>query len=182
MDGGMPLMNALANRKSSRDYDTRDIPVHILSNLLWAGFGVNRPQSGQRTAPSAHNVQDISIYVASARGLFRFDAKEHSLVAVLPDDIRALTVQNQANVAEAPIQLIYVSDYLRMSYPEEDKRQWSWAHSGLIAQNVYLFCASEGLASVVRTSFARLPLEERMGLGTSEHVTMTQAIGYPRQT
>lgn len=178
---GLPLMEALARRKSTRDYSRDEIPVQVLSDLLWAGFGVNRPGSGQRTAPSAHNVQDITIYVATAGGLFRYDAKAHSLIPVLPDDLRpATTVQGQANVAEAPVQLIYVSDYLRMSSSEEEKRQWSWAHTGLIAQNVYLYCASAGMASVVRSSFDRRGLEERMGLESTEHVTLIQAVGYPK--
>jgi SagB-type dehydrogenase family enzyme len=176
----MPLIEALWNRKTTRDYKTEKIPVHVLSGLLWAGFGVNRPQTGHRTAPSALNTQDISIYVAAHQGLFRYNAGEHSLQPVLSDDIRRLTILNQPNVAEAPIQLIYVSNYGRLGATPDQMVRWSWAHTGLIAQNVYLYCAAAGLATVVRARFVQVTLENGMNLGADEHVTLVQAVGYPQ--
>ncbi len=182
MGGGMPLVEASWNRRTIRDYKTDEIPVHLLSRLLWAGFGVNRPETGQRTAPSAHNSQDISTYVATEKGLFRYDAGAHSLEPVLSDDVRSPTVLNQPEAAEAPIQLIYVSDYGRLGANQDQNVRWSWAHTGLIAQNVYLYCASEGLATVVRSSFTLEMLEDSMPLGFSDHITLVQAVGYPQDT
>ena len=168
----MPLMTALSQRRSIRSFLPDDLPVATLADLLWAGFGVNRPQSGLRTAPSAHNMQDIHIYVATSRGLWRYEAARHSLTAVLAEDVRGLTQPP----GEAPVNLIYVSRYPTGS-SEEEMLPWSWAHSGFIAQNVYLYCAAAGLATVVRSSFSRPPLAKRMGLQTNEHITLVQTIG-----
>jgi len=153
--------------------------VQVLANLLWAGFGVNRPQTGGRTAPSAYDFQDVDIYLATAKGLFHYDAGNQCLKAILSDDVRPFTGV-QAFVATVPVNLVYVSDYSRMaSASVEDREHWSWAHSGFIAQNVYLACASEGLANVVRSTINRAQLANRMGLNENQHIILAQSIGYP---
>lgn len=182
--GGMPLMQALQLRASKRSYRVDELPLQVVSDLLWAAFGVNRPGSGLRTAPSAINLQDIDIYLATAKGVFRFDSGPHTLQTILPDDLRAFT-GSQSFVTQAPVNLVYVSNYEKFSGVSEAdlgddlKVAWSWVHAGLIAQNVYLFCASEGLATVVRSLVDRTLLSEKMKLDDTQKIVMAQTVGYP---
>jgi len=149
--------------------------------MLWAGFGVNRPESGKRTAPSAMNWQEIDIFVATADGLYLFDAKAHTLKPVLAEDIRAMTGL-QPFVQEAPVNLIYVADFSRMGTATDDQKVfYSAAATGFISQNVYLYCASEGLATVVRGLIDRPALEKVMRLRPDQRVTLAQSVGYPKK-
>lgn len=177
-EGGMPLMEALQNRKSVREFRDAELGSQMLSNLLWAAFGVNRPESGKRTAPSARNWREIDIYVALEKGLFLYDAVSHSLKPALPEDIRALTGK-QDFVGGAPVNLIYVADFARMGdASDENKRMYAAADAGFIAQNVYLFCASEGLGTVVRGYLDREELAGAMKLGPERYVTFAQTVGH----
>jgi SagB-type dehydrogenase family enzyme len=176
--GGMPLMEALQNRKSDRQFSAEELPKQVLSNLLWSAFGINRPESGKRTAPSARNWQEIDIYVALEKGLFLYDAVSHSLNPVLPEDLRAQTGM-QDFVGAAPVNLVYVANFTRMgNASDEQKGMYAAADAGFIAQNVYLFCASEGLGTVVRGALDREELAKAMKLGPEQHVTFAQTIGY----
>lgn len=179
--GGKPLMQALKDRNSSRSFRAEKLPLQVLSNLLWAASGINRPDSGKRTAPSARNWQEIDIYVAFAEGLYLYEAKGHLLQPVLPDDIRGLTGV-QAFVKEAPVNLVYVADTSRMSGASpEDRDLYAGADTGFISENVYLFCASEGLATVVRGSIDRPTLARAMKLRPDQKIMLGQTIGYPKQ-
>ncbi len=181
MDTGKPLMQVLNSRGSSRAFGSEKLPMQMLSNMLWAGFGVNRPDSGKRTAPSAMNWQEIDIYVATADGLYVYDAKAHALKPVLAKDIRALT-GGQPFVKDAPVNLVYVADFSKMGDAEEDVKVFcSAANTGFISQNVYLYCASEGLATVVRGLIDRPALEKAMGLRPDQKVTLAQSVGYPKK-
>ncbi len=181
MDGSRPLMQVLTDRSSSRAFGTGKLPNQVLSNLLWAAFGVNRPDSGKRTAPSAMNWQEIDIYVATADGLSLYDAKAHALKPVLAEDVRALTGQ-QPFVQQAPVNLVYVADFSRMGEREVDVKVFcSAADTGFISQNVYLYCASEGLATVVRGLIDRPALEKAMKLRPDQRVTLSQSVGYPKK-
>jgi nitroreductase len=181
MDGGRPLMQVLKNRASSRNFSPGKLPVQVMSNMLWAAFGVNRPESGGRTAPSASNSQEMDIYVATSDGLFLYDAKANLLKPVLAEDIRALTGR-QPFVKEAPATLIYVSDLAKMTRAAPaDREFYAAAHTGFIGQNVYLFCASEGLATVVRASMDRPALAKAMGLRPDQKITLAQTVGYPKK-
>jgi nitroreductase len=180
-DGGRTLMQVLKARGSSRNFSPEKLPVQVLSNMLWAAFGVNRPDSGGRTAPSANNSQDMDIYVATADGLFLYDAKANLLKPVLAEDIRALTGR-QPFVKEAPVNLIYVSDLAKMTRAAPGDREfYAAAHTGFISQNVYLFCASEGLATVVRALMDRPALAKAMGLRPDQRITLVQTVGYPKK-
>lgn len=180
LKSGKSLMQSLKERKSSRDFGAKKLPPEILSNLLWAACGVNRPESGRRTAPSAVNWQEIDVYVATADGLYLYNAKEHVLKPVLKQDIRELTGK-QAFVKEAPVNLIYVADYSRMGGASAEERIfYSAADAGFIAQNVYLFCASEGLATVVRGSIDKDALAAAMHLRDHQKIIMAQTVGYPK--
>lgn len=181
VDSGRPLMQVLKDRRSSREFSNEKLPVQVLSNLLWAAFGVNRPDSGKRTAPSAVNWQEIDIYVAMADGLFLYDAKAHMLKPILKEDIRALAGR-QPFVKEAPLNLIYVADFSRTGKAtNEEKEFYSAADTGFIAQNVYLYCASEGLSTIVRASIDRSALAKMMGLRPDQKITLSQTIGYPKK-
>ena len=181
MDGGKPLMQALKERATAREFGDRKLSEQTLSDLLWAACGVNRPESGKRTAPSARNWQEIDIYVAQENGLYLYDAAQNLLKAVLAEDIRAAT-GTQPFVKTAPLNLIFVSDYARIKDAKEaDKAMYSATDTGFISQNVYLFCASEGLATVVRGLVDRNALAEKMKLRADQKVVLAQSVGYPKK-
>jgi SagB-type dehydrogenase family enzyme len=180
LNSGKSLMQSLQARKSSRDFSTKKLPVDVLSNLLWAANGINRMESGRRTAPSALNWQEIDTYVAMADGLYLYNAKEHVLKMVIKQDLRELTGK-QSFVKEAPVNLIYVADYSRMGRADaEEKNSYAAADAAFISQNVYLFCASEGLATVVRGLIDRDVLAKAMGLRDNQKIVLSQTIGYPK--
>ncbi|HEY9146536.1 MAG TPA: SagB/ThcOx family dehydrogenase [Thiobacillus sp.] len=177
--GGIPLMRALKARHSSREFDGRALPPQVLSNLLWAAGGVNRPDTGARTAPSAHDWREIDVYVATADGAYRYDPPTHTLKLVVAGDIRPLTGV-QDFVATAPVNLVYVADLDRMSGASaEDKAFYSAADAGFIAQNVYLYCASADLAVVVRGLLDREALGAALGLARHQRIILAQTVGYP---
>jgi len=181
MDGGKPLMQALKDRRTSRAFSGEELSIQELSDMLWAAFGVNRPETGKRTAPSAVNWQEIDIYVATADGLYLYDAPPHVLRPILREDIRALTGL-QSFVKKAPVNLIFVADYSKMGQAsDEDKDFYSAANTGFISQNVYLYCASQGLATVVRGLIDRPALAEAMGLKSDQKVILAQTVGYPKE-
>jgi SagB-type dehydrogenase family enzyme len=178
-DGGGPLMQVLKDRRSSRSFSPRPLPEQELSNLLWAAFGVNRPESSKRTAPSAMDRKTIDVYVATASGFYLFDAERHALELVRGEDLRALTGM-QGFVATAPVNLVYVADYSRMRRASEaDKALYCAADTGFIGQNVYLYCASEGLATVVRGMIDRQRLGAAIGLRPEQRIMLAQTVGYP---
>jgi SagB-type dehydrogenase family enzyme len=179
-DGGKPLMQALKERKSSREFSAEKLPLQTLSNLLWAAAGVNRPD-GHRTSPSASNRQEIDIYVAAADALYLYDPKEHRLQPVVAEDVRAQT-GTQPFVREAAVNLVYVADLAKMGQGQpEDKLVTSAYNAGFIGQNVYLYCASEGLAVVVRASVDRAALAKTMKLRADQRILLAQSVGYPKK-
>ena len=181
MDGGKPLMQVLKDRKSSRAFSTEELPMQVLGNLLWAAFGINRPDTGHRTAPSAVNWQEIDIYVATADGLYLYEAKGHTLQPVLAKDIRAETGM-QPFVKDAPVELIYVADYSRMGKGADEGKNLNAAEdTGFISENAYLFCASEGLATVVRGSVPKTDLAKTMKLRPDQKIILAQTVGYPKK-
>ncbi|KPK38876.1 MAG: nitroreductase [Gammaproteobacteria bacterium SG8_47] len=179
MTGGMPLMQALKARHSTREFSGKALSPQVLSNLLWAAAGVNRPDSGKRTAPSARNWREIDIYITLPEGAYRFDANEHVLLPVRSEDLRAQTGV-QDFVARAPVNLVYVANLDRMQGASSEHQDlYAAADTGFIAQNVYLFCASEGLATVVRGSVDREALAPMLGLGEWQRIILAQTVGYP---
>jgi len=179
-EGGMPLMQALSERKSGREFSPQKLPLNVLSNLLWAAWGVNRPD-GHRTAPSARNVQEIDVYVAMSDGLFLYEPKPHQLRKILSDDIRAATGMNDY-VKEAALNLVYVADLTRANLKEPDAIEfYSGADTAFLAQNVYLFCASEKLQVVVRGAIDRPALAKIMKLRPDQKITLAQSVGYPKK-
>ncbi len=169
-------MQALQARKSSREFSPEKLAPQVLSDLLWAAWGVNRPD-GHRTAPSAHNRQEIEVYAALREGVYRYDAKAHRLDPVAEGDLRAAT-GTQDFVAGAPLNLVYVADLGRAAgNSEEEKASFSAMTAGAIAQNVYLYCASEGLATVVRASIDPAELAKTLKLGGNQRIILAQTVG-----
>jgi len=179
IDGGKPLMQALKERRSTREFAPDKLPLQVLSNLLWAANGENRP-GGQRTAPSAINAQQVDIYVATADGMYLYQAKGHRLLPVVSEDIRKLT-GTQPFVATAPLNLVYVADLTKPNASAEDRLLWAAAGTGFISQNVYLYCASEGLVTVVRAYVERDALGKALKLRPDQRVILAQTVGYPRK-
>ena len=174
------LMWALKNRKSTRSFSSKPLPDQTLSDLLWAAFGVNRPDSGNRTAPSPMNSQEIEIYVVTADGLFLYDASFHQLVQLSTEDIRGLCGV-QGFVANAPLNLIFVADFSKLGDREDDKKLFfAAADTGFISQNVYLFCAVFGLGTVVRDWVDRPVLAAKIHLREEQRIILVQTVGYPK--
>ena len=174
------LMSALKNRKSTRSFSKKPLSRQVLSDLLWAAFGVNRPDSGKRTAPSPMNVQEIEIYAVTADGLYLYDARFHQLILLSDEDIRSLC-GTQGFVAHAPLNLIYVADFSKLGDREDDKKMfYSAADAAFISQNVYLFCAVSGLGTVVRDWIDRPPLAAKISLRKEQRIILAQTIGYPK--
>jgi nitroreductase len=177
--GGRPLIEALKLRRSIREYSPRSLPPQVLSDLLWAAFGINRPATGARTAPYWRHLMVIDIYAAMADGVWIYDPKGHKLLPHMRDDIRAKT-GTQDFVATAPLNLVYIAHGERMGdISAEDKRLYASVDVGFIGQNVYLFCASEGLATVFRASLDYRELARTLGLGPGQFVAFAQTVGYP---
>ncbi|HEY2018149.1 MAG TPA: SagB/ThcOx family dehydrogenase [Bryobacteraceae bacterium] len=178
--GGMNLFQALNQRKSTREFDTRKFTLETLSNLLWSAWGVNRAD-GRRTAPSASNRQEIDIYVAAADGTYLYEARQHRLQVITTDDVRAAT-GTQDFVKQAAVDLVFVADLAKMGNgTAESKAMISGADSGFISQNVYLYCASEGLATVVRASLDRAALAKALHLRADQQITLSQSVGWPKK-
>lgn len=177
-EGGMPLFTALSLRHSTRLYGPRMLSQEQLSNLLWCAYGINRP-SGERTAPYWRHVMVVDVYVATAEGVCIYDPIAHALRPYLATDLRALTGR-QDFVAQAPVNLIYVAHGERMpDVTQAERRLYASVDTAFIGQNVYLFCASEGLATVFRGAIDHAPLESALQLSDGQFVTFAQTVGYP---
>ncbi len=178
--GGRPLMEVLRDRHSNREFGEQPLPRQELSNLLWAAFGINRPESGKRTAPSARNWQEIDLYITTAEGLFLYAAEDHALVLIHGRDIRAHTGR-QAFPATAALNLVYVADLEKIDagLDPQQRREYGALDTGFIAQNVYLYCASAGLATVARAHVDRETLAREMGLRDTQWIVLAQTVGYP---
>jgi SagB-type dehydrogenase family enzyme len=177
--GGLPLMEALGARRSSRDFARAELPLTVLSNLLWAAYGANRPDGG-RTAPSALNAQEVDVFVALPAGAYRYEPGAHALRLVAASDLRRVTGY-QDFVDEAPLDLVYVADHARMAMvPVAQREAFAYAAAGAISQNVYLFAASAGLATVIRAWIDREAIANALGLTHDQQVLLSQTIGFPK--
>ncbi len=182
LDQSKPLVQALKERQTSREFSVGNLAPEKLSNLLWAAFGINRADSGKRTAPSAYNKQEIDVYVTTPEGAYLYDPKAHALVPVVTGDIRPLTY-NQAYCKDAAVNLVYVADLAKMGDTEETAKMFlASAATGSIGQNVYLYCASEGLATVFRASMDKKKLAEALKLRPDQRITFAQTVGLPKSS
>lgn len=177
---------ALQRRQSIRNYGPDDIEEEQLARLLWAAGGINRPESEGRTAPSWHTANDVDIYVARETGVTTYDPQSQTLEAVNDDDILDL-ISPQGFVARAPVVLIYVSRTPRLidvgGEPQPDAQALAIAahvNTAMMAQNVYLFCAAEGLGTCLVGGSDRAAISEALALTDEDVVTYVQPVGHPR--
>jgi len=178
-EGGKPLMQALKERSSMREFSPRELPLQVLSDMLWAACGINRPDSGKRTAPTARNMQEIDVYVAKADGIYLYNAENNTLMPVVAGDIRELTGK-QPFVKTAPINLVFVADLSKMEgMPADAVDFYSATDTGFVSENVYLYCASAGLATVVRGMIDKPAMARAMKLRDDQKVILAQTVGYP---
>ncbi len=180
LDQTKSLGHVLKERKTTRAYSGSNLSQQTLSNLLWAAWGINRPDSGRRTAPSAMNRQEIQVYIATTEGMYLYDPKGNALIPVVSGDIRALTY-TQPHFKDAPVNLVYVSDLEKMGGGEEGAKMVLTAmDTGFIAQNVYLYCASEGLPTGFRVSIDKEKLGQAMKLTATQRIMAAQSVGLPK--
>ena len=175
--GGVPLMQALARRQSARTFDPAALPLQTLSALLWAAAGINRAAHAGRPTPSALTAQESDVYVALPEGLYRYDPVAHTLQRVVAADVRRVTGY-QDFVDTAPLDLVYVADHARMKLvPAAQRESYASVAAGAMAQNVYLYCASAGLSTVIRAWIDRQALAQAMSLGTDQQILLSQTVG-----
>lgn len=180
-EGGKPLMQALKDRKSMRSFLPKDLPAQILSDLLWAANGINRLDSGKRTAPTAQNLQEIDVYVVKAEGVYLYDAKANALTPIAAGDLRKST-GTQEFVKNAPVNLVFVADMAKMAgMPDQDALFYAATDTGFISENVYLYCSSAGLATVVRAWIDKADLSKALKLRPEQNIILAQTVGYPAE-
>jgi len=173
------LTDALERRRSTREYSYRPLPAQVLSDLLWAAFGINRP-NGDRTAPYWRHVMVLDIYLAMPDGVWLYEPVTHTLVPHLQSDIRKET-GTQDFVSSAPLEVIYVAHGERMTdVSPEDRRLYASVDSAFIGENIYLFCASEDLGTVFRGSVDHAAVARLLKLPNEQFVTFAQTVGYPK--
>jgi nitroreductase len=178
--GGKPVMVALKQRQTIRDYAGRSLSDQDLSNLLWAAWGVNRSESDGRTAPRWRDAYLLDVYVVRADGVWRYEPKSHKLLFHMAGDLRGQTTTGQPFVATAPVNLVYAFDTAKMGNASEAaKNATSGATAGVTAQNVYLYCASAGLATVLRESVPEI-LAKTLKLRPGQIIQFAQTVGYPK--
>jgi SagB-type dehydrogenase family enzyme len=176
--GGMSLMEALANRQSQRSYSSKELTQQQMSNLLWAAYGINRP-NGYRTAPSARTAHEYDIYIIKNDGWYMYDAEQHAMLKMGSENLQAYA-GTQDFVQTAPVNLVFVADFDKMaSFSEEMQVFYSATDVGYISQNVYLYCAAEGLATIVRGQIDKAKAKEVLKLRPNQHVILAQTVGYP---
>jgi SagB-type dehydrogenase family enzyme len=171
----------LQRRQSGREFAATPLSEQQLSGLLWAAAGINRPEAGGRTAPSAMNAQEVRLYLALPQGLYLYEPEGHRLLRVLAEDVRRVTGY-QDFVDNAAMDLIYVADHARLSLvPASQRVAYAYACAGAMSQNVYLYCASAGLATVVRAWFDHGALSQAMALDSNQQLLLAQTVGLPAE-
>ncbi len=176
------LMEALAGRHSTRAFATTAIPEQLLADMLWAANGVNRPDTGKRTAPSAMNLQEIDVYVVTAEGTYRYDAANHALVQVCSEDLRHAVAAGQKFAATAPVCLVLVADFSKYDEaPPSEARIMAAIDAGIVSQNISLFCSATGLATVPRASMDAKAIARSLRLNETQMPLLNHPVGYPAQ-
>jgi nitroreductase len=183
--GGKPLMQALNERQTIRTFTKDNLSKQQLSDLLWAGWGINRLADKKRTAPSARNVQEIDVYIALPSGLYFYVAESNMLKQINNKDLRKLT-GTQDFVAEAALNLVFVADMGKLGKKEGDDIKdsdllSSYANTAFIAQNIYLYCASANLGCVIRGMVPKDKLAPEMGLKSNQRIILAQTVGVPQK-
>lgn len=180
LEGGKPLMEALSLRSSVRAFDSRQLELADLSDLMWAAFGVNRPEEGKRTAASAYNAQDLELYVFLQEGVYFYEATEHVLHQVEPGDHRNLLSRGRDAYKDAPLFIVLVSDVSKFPQGSEEKRkEWGAISAGLVSQNISLFCASAGLITRPRAGMDSEGIRDLLFLQDNQLLLINHTVSYP---
>ena len=175
-EGGKSITYCLQNRKSTKEFSSKAISEQQISNILWAAYGFNRPD--KRTVPSAMNCQEFTLYIFLPSGIYRWNDKTNELIQLSKGDHRK-DAGKQDYVATAAMNIVYVADYSKMgSIDPNNVSNMAYADCGFIAQNVYLYCGSEGLGSVIRGYVDKDLLAKTLNLKAKEHVILSQSIGF----
>lgn len=177
---GLSVMKALEQRKSDREFSEKKLSLQDLSDLVWAANGVNRPESGKRTAPSAMNRQDIEVYVCMTEGTYRYEAGKHELHLVTEGDCRPAVAGGQAFVEKAPVCLVLVSDLSKFGGDEQQRKLTGAMDAGIVSQNVALFCAGVGLVTVPRMSMDQAQLRKALKLTKDQYLMLNLPVGYKK--
>ena len=179
--GGMPVVQAIAERKTSRAFSERELPLVTLSTLLWVADGISR-QDGRRTIPTGHNVQDLDVYVILKTGAYRYDEKAHALVLIAAGDFHRIAAK-QSFAQTAPVNLYFVQDVARAKKTDAmSQLRFGGIHTGSALQNVYLYCTSEGLVTVAREQNDYAELSKVFKLSPSQRIILAQSVGYPSES
>lgn len=177
--GGLPFIDTVANRKSSRAFAPIEIPIDLLSQILWCTAGYNRPEQKMRVAASSRNRQSVEVLAILPSGIYAYDAEQHALIGLVAGDYRTLAGA-QDFVATAPLNLVFVGDTQKIGIEDPEARALSLGcDAGLMAQNTYLFCSSKGLATVIRAWIEHEPLAKLLQLPPNKKVLFGQTIGFP---
>jgi SagB-type dehydrogenase family enzyme len=178
---GLPVMQAFAERSSQTKFDTTNLKLQDLSDLLWAADGINRADLGKRTAPSAMNSQDVDVYVVLKAGAYLYDASKHQLDLITPGDYRKVVAGRQENYAGAPVFCVLVSDISRFkSGTDSVKLQMAALDAGIISQNIGLFCAGTGFATHPRVTMDVQKLKEVLKLKSSQYLMINNLVAYKK--
>lgn len=173
---GLPVMQALEKRQSVREYADKKLTHQDLSDLLWAANGINRPELGKRTAPSAMNRQEIDVYVCMPEGAYLYDAQTNTLKPVAKGDLRSAVGGGQAYVAKAPLCIVLVGNLEDFNndvlMPAVD--------AGIVSQNISLFCSGTGLVTIPRASMDYEKLKSTLKLKNSQRLLLNHPVGYAK--
>lgn len=176
--GGKALMACLNERKSSREFSSKEIPMQELSNLLWAANGINREKDGKHTAPTAMNRQNMELYVMLPGGVYLYDDKGNTIQLIQSGNFMK-SAGTQDFVAKSMLNILIVSDMEKLGDGAMEKKLvYAGVHAGAIMQNIYLYCASAGLNTVVRASFNQQELAALLKLPENKQIILAQTVGY----
>lgn len=180
MDNKVTLMQALENRHSTREYADKQIPDDVLSTVLWAACGINRPSDGKITAPSAINAQDIQVYVVRQDGAYLYQPKSNRLQKVSNKDLRSAVAGRQSFAASAPVSLVLVSNHNKFpqQMPKEAKTRMGMVDAGYVSENICLTCSALGLNTVPRMTMDTEALKKELGLDDNYDLVLNSQIGY----
>ena len=177
---GSATMKALSDRQSVREYDMKALSLQDLSDLLWAANGINR-DDGRRTAPTASNRQEIDVYVVREDGAYFYDAQAHALKPVAKGDFRAAVAGQQDFVKTAPVSLVIVINLEKLGDPTAEQTKLMGAvDTGIVSQNINVFCAAVGLSTVPRASMDQAELRKILKLSDTQLPLMNNPVGYPK--
>ena len=178
--GGLSVMEALWQRRSDREYSAQDLSLKDLSNLLWAAAGVNRPEDGRRTNPTAINKQEILVYAFLPQGAYLYEHASHSLKKVAEGDRRDLVAGRQDFAKEAPLSLVIVADLSKYGERAEAMEFLADADAGIVSQNINIYCAAFGLATVTRATMDHAAIAELLGLSALQKPVLNNPVGYKK--